>query len=150
MAEQVKIKAYRPSRPTEFRYFTKEAFDYIKGDSQKPSWVAADDQPVAVQEKKAQAAAPVEDRKVELQAKYKEIVGDNVAPEFESWNSARLHIEIVKAQTKQKAEEEAKTTESFDEAAESQDFQTEVNEVVTEAVTDKPKTKKAKKPANAG
>lgn len=135
MAEQVKIKAYRPSRPTEFRYFTKEAFDYIKGDSQKPSWVAADDQPVVAPEKKAQAAAPVEDRKVELQAKFIEVSGYEADP---SWNQARLHIEITKAQTKKKAEEEAKESEP-------EIVETENVVEVTEAVADKPKSKKAKK-----
>lgn len=141
MAEQIKIKVHYFNDPSRIRYVTREAAGYLK-----PKWVEDEiqDQP-APQEKKVQAAAPVEDRRAELQAKYKALVGDNVPAEFESWNQARLHIEIVKAETKKKSEAEAKETQAESEVDE---LNSEVSEVeVTEAVApsaDKPKRKSKK------
>lgn len=130
MQEQVKVKVQYHNDPKRFRFVTREAAGYLA-----PKWVLAPDQEQpAPQEKKAQAAAPAEDRRVELREKYKSIVGEAVNPEYESWNQARLHIEIVKAETqaKQKAEREAHKQ------AEQETEQAQVQEAV---VTDKPKRK---------
>lgn len=138
MAEQIKIKVHYFNDPSRIRYVTREAAGYLK-----PKWVEDEiqDQP-APQEKKVQAVAPVEDRRAELQAKYKDITG---ADADGSWNQARLHIEIVKAETKKKSEAEAKETQAESEVDE---LNSEVSEVeVTEAVApsaDKPKRKSKK------
>jgi hypothetical protein len=90
------VKVHRVGKPNETRFFTKEAWDFIKTGSK---WTESEDQSQPVEEKK-RAAAPVasaqeqEDKKAKLREDYNERTGKVADP---IWNEARLFIEIEKA-----------------------------------------------------